>query len=45
MGKGDKKTTKGKIIMGSHGKKRPRLKTKKNTPISAKESSKESKGE
>lgn len=28
MGKGDKKTTKGKIIMGSYGKKRPRVKSK-----------------
>lgn len=34
MGKGDKKTTKGKIIMGSYGKKRPGkkgLKKKDNT--------------
>lgn len=30
MGKGDKKTAKGKIIMGSHGKKRPKLKGAKN---------------
>jgi len=28
MGKGDKKTRKGKIIMGSYGKKRPRKVTK-----------------
>lgn len=34
MGKGDRKTTKGKIIMGSYGKKRPgkkRLKKKDNS--------------
>ncbi|GAA4137582.1 hypothetical protein GCM10022216_13740 [Sphingobacterium kyonggiense] len=33
MGKGDKKTRKGKIIMGSYGKKRPRnpFKGKSNT--------------
>lgn len=32
MGKGDKKTTKGKIIAGSFGKKRPRKKTKQYQP-------------
>lgn len=29
MGKGDKKTKRGKIIMGSYGKNRPRKKTDK----------------
>jgi len=28
MGKGDKKTTKGKIFKGSHGKSRPKKKNK-----------------
>jgi 30S ribosomal protein S31 len=28
MGKGDKRTRKGKIFKGSHGKKRPKKKTK-----------------
>lgn len=34
MGKGDKKTTKGKIFAGSHGKKRPA--NKKKTTATAK---------
>ena len=32
MGKGDKRTTKGKIFSGSHGKTRPK-KTNKKTPL------------
>lgn len=34
MGKGDKKTKRGKIILGSHGKLRPRKK-RKSTPVAA----------
>lgn len=32
MGKGDKKTKRGKIIMGSHGRLRPKKKKKKAAP-------------
>lgn len=32
MGKGDKKTGKGKLIMGSYGKTRPRKKSKPQKP-------------
>ncbi len=33
MGKGDKKSKKGKIFLGSHGKRRPKLKKKKYVPV------------
>ena len=32
MGKGDKKSAKGKLFRGSYGKRRPRKKDKKNKP-------------
>ena len=32
MGKGDKKSKKGKIFLGSHGKRRPKLRKKKYVP-------------
>jgi 30S ribosomal protein S31 len=32
MGKGDKRTRRGKIFAGSHGKTRPKSKTKTNEP-------------
>lgn len=38
MGKGDKKTTKGKIFAGSYGKKRPANKKKSATATKDKES-------
>lgn len=34
MGKGDKKTKRGKIVKGSHGKTRPKKKKKANTSSS-----------
>ena len=34
MGKGDKRTKRGKIILGSHGVTRPKT-TKKNVPVKA----------
>lgn len=40
MGKGDKKTKRGKIILGSHGKLRPRKKGKA-TPVAASSEKKE----
>jgi 30S ribosomal protein S31 len=35
MGKGDKKTKRGKILMGSHGVRRPRRKHVRNVPLAA----------
>ncbi len=35
MGKGDKKTRRGKILMGSHGVRRPRRKHGRNIPLVA----------
>lgn len=35
MGKGDKKSKKGKIAIGSYGKKRPRKRTNKHTEAAA----------
>ena len=36
MGRGDKRSFKGKVFKGSHGKTRPRNKAKKATPATAK---------
>jgi 30S ribosomal protein S31 len=35
MGKGDKKTKRGKILMGSHGVRRPRRKHARNVPLAS----------
>jgi len=40
MGKGDKKTRKGKIVMGSFGKKRPRNPWKTKPKVESKEKTK-----